>query len=150
MGRIIKLYVPGADRVKQELVYENSRKLIADTAPSRLNCTFICPTEIDSVAFAATDAPKLNQWYFVEPVENRDQVFVTSFNLWVSCSTEAKTADVAKQYWTAPVTQSHREILFPDKLRITSYAEDSREIVKHWVTNPEGREKLKSVGLKVQ
>lgn len=125
MGRIMKLYKPGTDRLIQEEIYERARLHMQPEAPSRLACTFVCPTKTDAIAFDATGSVKLNQWYLVEPVEPVRNVFVADYRNWASPTslrrpfTDAAFQPVCREYWQEPALAC-RELLHRGSLRVIS------------------------------
>lgn len=125
MGRIVGLYVAGTDRPAQEAIYERARTVLQPTAPSRLACTFVCPTIEDAVEFAMTGAPRMNQWYAVEPVEPTPELFVATQTAWGMPTHAAKPwkesdfTAICEEYWNGPA-EHHREILYPGPLRVLS------------------------------
>ena len=127
-GRIVALYEKGAERGELERIYERARISLHSNAPSRLACSFVCPTERDAIEFALTEAPKMNQWYLVEPVDRPDEVFVTSQGYWsrpknpFASLTDVNLAPNAREYWLA-TEKTNREILFPAPLRVVDCLE---------------------------
>jgi len=125
MGRILKLYKPGSDRLIQEEIYERARLAMQPDAPSRLACTFVCPTRADAAAFHATDSVKLNQWYLVEPVERPTSVFVADYRNWAVPKplhrpfTDSAFQAVCRDYWQGQPANC-RELLYGGPLRVIS------------------------------
>lgn len=127
MGRIMKLYKPNSDRLLQEEIYERARQKLQPEAPSRLSCTFVCPTVSDAEAFHKTESVKLNQWYFVEPIDPPKEVFVADFRNWAQPKplmrpfNDVNFASVCNDYWTGGAS-SHRELLYGGALKVVGLA----------------------------
>lgn len=138
MGRIIKKYTPNSGRLRQEILYETARIQNIPSAPSRLKCTFVCPTEVDAIEFALTDAPKMNQWYLVEPIDAQSEVFVTSQSLWIQWHDNNEITEIQREYaaayWTHPEFLN-KEILYNGPLRIIKMIDNFEDIVHTHLKN---------------
>lgn len=149
MGRILSLYNPNAPRVGLENDFEAVRLGIDPAPPSRLSCIFLCPTFDDALAFAATDTPKVCQWYEVEPVEHPERIFISDIRAWPQPSTTSSNRNAACNYWGSSVPSSHREILYPGPVRVTRTLPAMNALAAELADTHEGRERLRAVGLKV-
>jgi hypothetical protein len=125
-GRIFRLNnrhnsVDESLRLHRELAYELGRKLYAPTAPSRLNCSFVCPSIDDAIEFQRTNQP-LSVLNEVEPVDMNNSVHMTCWDLFDGPrpGEDFETLEqVVQRYWTE-TPSTHKEVLLGGAVRILS------------------------------
>lgn len=149
MGRILKLYQPDAPRAILERDFEEVRQSLDADLPSRSECIFLCPTFDDALAFAATGTPDMCQWYEVEPVEPVARIFAADLRWWPQPSSSTDNRNAAAHYWTAAPSETHRELLFTGKVRVTNALPPMKEIVLGMADSEVGRERLRKCGFNV-
>lgn len=147
MGRIISLYNKSSSRLQLENDYEEARIEIDDQLPSRLSSIFLCPTIYDAIAFAATDTPKLCQWYEVEPIEPVSKIFATDIRAWAASVDVADNKKAAQIYWTFKTSDTYREILFPAPVRVTNILPPMADIIMDLAKSESERNRLRELGL---
>lgn len=120
-GRIIGLYGLGdrenAFRVTRELAYEYGRRAFNPDAPSRLNCTFACPTLEDAIAFRSANQAwsLINE---VEPVDSEAPAYVADWRKFDTPHAGLADQDLLIQRYWQDTPDTHREVLLGGALRI--------------------------------
>lgn len=127
-GRVLNLTRfshPDQDaRWRLEQVFEHSRLDLVPSAPSRLDCLFVCSNREHARNFFAVNKRSLDVLYEVEPVSKMNEIFIADWTLWspksqngIGFFSNDDALSKSRRYWTETAAEN-LEILLASPLRI--------------------------------